>query len=153
MAVDNYVQVDPNSTGLKIDTEDLTVNGNEVQRQRIVLVPGTLPQGCSIYHKVSAASTNAANVKATPGQIYGWRIFNNGGYPVYVKLHNSAGTPTAGAGVVQTIGVQAGLSDAVFLPIGLAFATGIAVSIVKNIADSDATAVALNDCVVDLFYA
>lgn len=153
MAVDGFVQVDPQSTGLKIDTEDLTVGANEVQRQRIVLVPGTLPQGCLIYHKVSAASTNAASAKAAPGNVYGWRIYNNAGAPRYVKLHNTAGTPTPGAGVAQTIGIQAGQSDDYFLPVGIAFSTGIGISIVAGIADSDATAVALNDCVVDLFYA
>jgi hypothetical protein len=153
MATNSYVQVDTDGAGKRIDTEDLTVAGNEVQRQRVVLVPGTLPQGCSTYHAVSAATTNAANVKASPGQVYGWRIFNNGQYPVYVKLHNNAGVPTPGAGVAQTIGIQAGESDDYFLPAGIAFATGIAISIVKGIADNDATAVALNDCVVDLFYA
>jgi len=155
MATDSYVRVDADGSGKKIDTEDLTLGANEVQRQRVILAPGTLPQGCSVYHKVAAATTNAANIKAGPGQVYGWRIFNNstGYYPIFVKLHNNAGSPTAGAGVVQSIGVQAGVSDDFFLPTGIAFDTGIAISIVKGIADTDATAVALNDCVVDLFYA
>lgn len=153
MATDSYVQVDVDAAGKKIDAEDITVGANEVQRQRIILVPGATPHGCSIYHKVSAATTNAANVKASPGQIYGWRIFNNAAYPVYVKLHNTAGTPTPGSGVVQSIGVQAGLSDGEFFPVGLAFDTGVGISIVQGISDSDATAVALSDCVVDLFYA
>jgi hypothetical protein len=34
---DNYVQVSPNSTGLRIDTSELTVGSNVVERQRIVL--------------------------------------------------------------------------------------------------------------------
>jgi hypothetical protein len=154
MATDSFVQVDTDGLGKKIDAEDVTIGANEVQRQRVVLVPGTLPQGCSIYHVVSAATTNAANIKAAPGQVYGWRIFNLSPsyYPIYVKLHNTAGTPTAGSGVVETIGVQAGVSDAFFLPTGSAFATGIGISIVKGIADNDATAVAANDCVVDIFY-
>jgi hypothetical protein len=146
---DTYVQVDADGSGKKIYAQD---DGSGVLKQGVILMPGAMPDGCSIYHKVSAASTNAANVKAAPGQVYGWRIFNNTGYPVYVKLHNTAGAPTAGAGVVQTIGVQAGESDDDFILTGLAFPTGIGITIVKGIADNDATAVALNDCVVDLFY-
>jgi hypothetical protein len=154
MATDSFVQVDTDGIGKKIDAEDVTIGANEVQRQRVVLVPGTLPQGCAIFHLVAAATTNTNNIKASPGQVYGWRIFNASGgfYPVYIKLHNTAGTPTAGAGVVETIGVQAGVADDFFLPVGIAFAAGIGISIVKGIADSDNNAVALNDCVVDIFY-
>src|SRR4029077_13506671 len=116
MSSDSFVRLPVDQVGKKIDTEDLTIGANEVQRQRVILVPGQLPQGCSIYHVVSAATTNGANVKASPRQVYGWRVYNNAGYPVYVKLHNTAGTPTAGAGVAQSIGCEAGLPDGEFIP-------------------------------------
>lgn len=108
--------------------------------------------GCSNYHVVSAASANAANIKASAGQVYGIDVYNNAAYPVYVKLHNTAGTPTPGAGVVRTVGVQSGARARVEFPTGLAFATGIGISIVKDIADAGATAVAASDCCVDLEY-
>jgi len=152
MSANSYVQVDTDGAGKKVDTEDLTVSGNDVFRQRVILVPGSQPQGCQDYHAVAAASTNVASVKASAGQLYGWKVFNNAAYPIYVKLHNTATAPTAGAGVVQTIAVQAGESEAFFLPTGIAFAIGIGISIVKGIADSDATAVAASDGVVDLFF-
>ena len=106
--------------------------------------------GCSIHHAVSAGSTNALNVKASAGQIYGISISNRAAYPVYLKLHNDAGVPTPGAGVVYTVGVQAGADRHLSFPSGLAFATGIARSIVKLLPDNDATAVIANDCVVDI---
>jgi hypothetical protein len=107
--------------------------------------------GCSNYHAVSLGSTNAANIKATPGQVYGVHVYNNASYPVYVKLYNVAGAPTVGTStVVKTIGVQAGTSRDVLIPLGEAFATGIGVSITKGIADNDATAVLASDCVIDI---
>lgn len=153
MATDGFVQVDPNSTGLKIDTEDRTIGANEVQRQRMVLVPGSLPQGCLVYHLVAASGTNAHNVKATPGQFYGYRAYNAAGYQIFIKLHNTAATPTPGAGVAETIGLQAGLPDKDFNPLGEAFDTGIGFSVVKGIADSDTTGVAAGDCSIDFFFA
>jgi hypothetical protein len=111
------------------------------------------PGGYTIKHAVSAATTNATSVKASAGQVYGWSVYNNAAYPVYLKLHNTAGTPTAGSGVVLTIGIQAGTRDSIFNTHGISFGTGIGFTIVKDIADSGTTAVAASDCVVDLFYA
>ena len=150
---ESYVQVPPNSSGDKIATEQQTINSQTVQLQRFILHPGTDPLGASIYHAVALGGGDAANVKASPGNIYGWRVSNRAGYPVYIKLHNTAGTPTPGTGVAQTIGVQAGLDDGDEYPTGLAFPTGIGISIVKGIADNDSTAVTAGDCVVDLFFA
>lgn len=109
--------------------------------------------GVSNLHLVSAGSTNANNVKASAGQVYGWNIFNNAAYPIYVKFYNTAGTPTPGTGVVHTIGVQAGTHVFGEVPSGMAFSTGIGLSITKGIADADATAVLASDCVVDIKYA
>ena len=108
--------------------------------------------GCLDYHVVSAGSTNAANIKASAGQIYGWHIFNNAAYPVYVKFYNTAGTPTPGTGVLKTIGIQSGTHVDHSQTMGIAFGTGIGISITKGIADADATAVLASDCVVDIEY-
>lgn len=105
--------------------------------------------GCSVTHLVSGASTNATGIKASAGQVYSIDVFNAAAYPIYVKLHNVAVAPTAGAGVVRTIGVQSDTGRTVLLQ-GQAFATGIGVTITKLLADSDTTAVASGDCVVDV---
>lgn len=136
------------STGL-VSVDDnagsLTVDGNV----------GTLPitsGGCSISHLVSAATTNATNAKASAGQVYGWNIFNTNAAIRYVKLHNTAGTPTAGTAVVMTIGVPATGGNNIMLPHGIAFGTGIAFTTVTGAADSDATAVGANDLIIDLHF-
>lgn len=107
---------------------------------------------CLTNHKVSAGSTNATSAKATPGLLVGVRVFNLAAYPIYVKFHNVAGAPTPGVGVVYTVGVQSGVCRDVLIPGGRYFDTGIAYSIVKGIADADATAVLASDCVVDVEY-
>lgn len=37
MTTDSYIQVPPNSSGSKVDTSELTVNSQTVERQRIVI--------------------------------------------------------------------------------------------------------------------
>jgi hypothetical protein len=108
--------------------------------------------GCSKFHLVSAATTNLTNVKASAGQLFGWRAFNTNAATRYIKLHNTAGTPTAGAGVVETIAVPGGGGSNGLFDTGVAFSTGIGLSMVTGIADADTTAVGASDLVVDLYF-
>jgi hypothetical protein len=122
------------------------------------VLTGNVPQGGGTempsltYHKVSAASNNAANIKPSAGVVTGWKIYNNSGAALYVKLFNKATTPVPGTDTPQqTIGVDAGESDLI-TSAGYTYAAGIGIAIVKNIGDADNTSVAANDCVVDIFY-
>lgn len=106
-----------------------------------------------VYHKVAGASTNVATIKASPGTVIGWKIYNNAPYPVYIKLFNKAGTPVLGSDMPQqTIGVDAGMTAELAISGGLSYSAGIGVAVTKNLADADATAVAAGDCVMDIFY-
>lgn len=112
--------------------------------------PTTLPEVVT-HHVVLAASTNAANIKASSALFRSLTGFNFAIYPVKVCLHNTASTPTAGAGVVWAQVVQAGAPVNVRVPgAGRLFAAGLGVTVVKvggasDIADAAATATALND--------
>jgi hypothetical protein len=107
----------------------------------------------STKHFVAAATTNPTSVKAGAGTLKGFYVFNKSAVPVYLKFHNTAGAPTAGAGIVMTYGIQAGTSSRVILPEGgIAFGTGIAFTLVTGIADTDATATAANDAAGEIFY-
>ena len=108
--------------------------------------------GLSKYHAVCAASTNAATIKASAGAILAIRAFNAADYPIFFKFHNTAGAPTAGVGVVEAVGVQAGTQIVHQFHAGDLFTIGLGITIVKGIADADATPVALNDGVIDVFY-
>jgi hypothetical protein len=110
-------------------------------------VPSALP-----YHVVAAASQNAANIKPSAGVVRKVSVFCLADYPIYVKFHNTAVAPTPGVAVAWTVAVQAGQSRDVVPPGGAAFSSGIGITIVKGIANADATALVASDCVVDVFY-
>lgn len=104
-------------------------------------------------HIVSAASTNATVVKASPGRVIGWCLANTNAAYRYVKLHNQTTSPTAGTGVVRTIALPPNNSVTFTIEGGIAFTTGIGLTIVTGSADADNTAVGVGDVVGDLFFA
>jgi len=104
-------------------------------------------------HLISAGTTNATVVKASAGRLLGWAITNSSAAWKYVKLHNQATSPTAGTGVVQTIGVPPNGVREFASEGGIAFSTGIAFTTVTGIADADTTAVTASDLAIDIFYA
>lgn len=107
----------------------------------------------STSHLVTAASDNATSVKASAGKLRGIQVFSRATYPIYVKFHNTAGTPTAGSGVVYAVGVQAGTQVNFLLPgNGRSFAAGIGMTVVKDIADNGTTAVAASDALIEVLY-
>lgn len=110
--------------------------------------------GASVRHIVAAAGTNATNVKASSARLYGWQFANTTASWRYVKLHNTAGAPTAGSGVIMTIGIPPNGQNSLFIDTGVAsFATGLAFTIVTGAADTDATGATANDVVGTLFFA
>lgn len=141
----------PGTVSLVLDGESQG-GSPEVFRERVIPCAGA-SGGSSYYHKVAAGSGDAASIKASAGQLYGVHVFNNAGYPVFVKFYDTASAPTVGTTtVVFVTGVQAGQARDVVIPAGLAFTSGIGIAIVKGIADSDATSVAASDCVVSVAY-
>lgn len=110
--------------------------------------------GSSALHLVSAATTNPTVVKASAGKVLGWSLSNTTAAWVYVKLHNQTTAPTAGTGVVRTIGIPPNGNSEFFSEGGaFTFATGIALTTVTGAADADATAVGLNAIVGELVWA
>lgn len=107
----------------------------------------------STYHKISAASTNADAVKASPGVVTGYFLVNTAAAFSYVKLYNKASSPTVGTDTPRCVfGIPAASSANLNIDPPVAFETGIAIAIVTGIADSDATAVAANAVAVTLYY-
>jgi hypothetical protein len=114
---------------------------------------GSSTGAASGTHLVSANTTNATIVKNSAGRVLGWFFINTNAAIRYVKLHNQTTTPTAGTGVVRTIGVPANGVARFSLEGGIAFSTGIGLTTVTGAADADNTAVGLNDIIGDIFFA
>lgn len=94
----------------------------------------------------SAATTNAANVKATAGLVFNISVMNTSAATKYVRLYNKATAPTVGTDVpVMVIAVPATSSKEITINYGLKFATGIGYSITNAAGATDATAVAAGD--------
>ena len=106
----------------------------------------------SYFDLVSAASTNPTVIKASAGTVNGWYIYNSNVSARKVAFHDIATTPTAGTGVVMSLVIPPLSAANVSLPDGITFTTGIAITTVTGLADSNSTAVALNDLVINIFY-
>lgn len=108
--------------------------------------------GATVFHLASAGSTNATNIKASAGKVTGWYIYNSNAAARKVAFHNTAGTPTAGASVYFSLMIPPSSGANCPFPEGIDFATGIAITTVTGLADSDSAAVAANDLIINIFY-
>jgi hypothetical protein len=116
-------------------------------------IDATSSIGASTYRVISAASTNAANIKATPGKIVGFNLLNLAATARYVKFYNKATAPIPGTDSPQeTVLVPAGGQVMIDRAFGTLYSVGIGVSINGGALDTDATAVAANDVILELFY-
>lgn len=113
--------------------------------------------GATMYRLLSAASTNANNIKASAGKIYKIWVTNTNAAVRYVKIYNTATAPTAGAGTpILTLAVPGNTAGggAVFDAgdVGANFSTGIGITITTGAADADTGAVAANEIIVHVLY-
>lgn len=108
---------------------------------------------CSIHHVVAAATTNASIVKASAGRVLGYCLSNTTAAWQFVKLHNITTAPTAGAGVVMTVGIPPNGKAECAIAQGIGFGVGIGRTIVTGSADADATATTVGAVVGDIFFA
>ncbi len=100
----------------------------------------TNPNGTT-YNGVTTASTNAAVVKASAGNLYELTISNPTATPAFVKLYNKATAPTVGTDV-PVLTIPAAANSVVQFDLGQVgkrFATGIGIATTGAIAATDTT--------------
>jgi len=112
----------------------------------VAATPRANANGATSTRIQSANTTNAANLKASAGNLVNVDLFNVAAYDVFVKFYNKATSPTVGTDTpVWTIPLKAGTGFSREFEQGKSFATGIGYAITKLIADSDTTNVAAGD--------
>lgn len=104
-----------------------------------------IAQATATCYITSAASTNATNCKASPGNIYAIQLTNTTTTNYFLRLYNASGTPTCSSatGFVETLpalGATAngGINGRV-VPPGEAFDTGIAFCLTGGGSSTDNT--------------
>lgn len=97
---------------------------------------------------VSAATTNATSVKASPGKIYSLNLHNYNAAARTFKLYDKAEAPTVGTDVPSVQVTIAAAGDAhLTWPNGLDFNAGIAYAMTTEATITGTTAVGANDIV------
>lgn len=112
--------------------------------------------GWTSHKLVSAATTNATSLKASPGQIGYIFCSNVNAAQRYLKLYNKASAPSVGSDTpVHTLiipGNTAGAGHSLPVPAGIEFTTGIAYALTTEATDAGTTGVALSEIVVNIGY-
>ncbi len=110
--------------------------------------------GASIYsvNSSGAANQDAAAIKGSAGQVYGYSLFNTTASARYVKLYNLASGATSASTPVIRIFLPAGGGANSPVVGGIAFGTGISIRITTGAADNDAGACSANDVLANVWY-
>lgn len=108
----------------------------------------------TVYTVNSAASTNAATIKASAGNLYHFTAMNASAATKYVRFFNKASNPTMGTDVpIAVVAIPATSSKEMNWIIPIRFSTGIAVAITGGAAATDSTNVAAGDVQLLVSYA
>ncbi len=116
----------------------------------VSIIP-TTTGGPTLYRIMSAANTNAQLLNSGNRQVYGWYFVNNSSTAKFVKFYDKASSPTVGTDTpaftltIPSPGSANGAGTNIAFPSGIPFTLGIGLAITGAIADSDTTAVGLND--------
>lgn len=114
----------------------------------------TTSSATTLYTVNSAASTNAASIKATGANLYGISVMNTSAATKYVRLFNLTVAPTVGTSVpIMVVAVPATSSKEIQYVPAVRFGTGLSVAITGGAAATDSTAVAAGDVQLLVSYA
>lgn len=108
----------------------------------------------TLYTVNSAATTNAANIKATAANLYGISAMNTSASTKYVRFYSKATAPTVGTDVpIMVVAIPATSSKEIEYVPALRIVTGLGVAITGGAAATDTTAVAAGDVQLLVSYA
>lgn len=113
----------------------------------ITTIPGTSSEGgLKVFRVFSPAGSPAMTVKAEAGRLYSFNLCNTAGASRFVRFYN---TPTAQAGSTPVyagpVVVSAGSCQQFTTSFGLAFPSGISMSITAAMGDMDTSPITTGD--------
>jgi len=120
----------------------------------ISLYGGPSVSATTPYSYISAGSANQDSqvVKALPGQLYGYDLFNNAAAVRYVRIYDKATPPTSADTPVRRLELPAGGGAVRLYGNGLNFNAGIAFRITTGPTDGDTGTCVASDVYVNLDY-
>lgn len=103
----------------------------------------TTPGSATFYSLTSAATNNAAVIKASAGALFELCVFNSTAAAIWVRLYNKATTPSpAGDTAIVVIPVAAGaFVNAQFGAVGKRFSAGISIATTAAAGNNDNTSI------------
>lgn len=109
--------------------------------------------GCDLYRSLDLDETEE-QVKATPGQVYGYYFYNASAGVRHLKLYDAtAANVTVGTTTPKgTFPLPAGAAANVGFAHPIQFSTAITIAATTGVADNDTGAPAANDVIVNLLY-
>jgi hypothetical protein len=159
LVIDNYEQRVQVSTGEgdQIGAKSLGVNVLNAPTV-IPAVTSAANSGVTLNHKlISAANTNPTLVVAGTHRLLGGSVSNMSAAVKFLKFYNKVTAPTVGTDTpMQTIALQPNttysLMELMSCAVGALFGVGIGYGITGLAADSDTTAVAAGDVIINILY-
>ncbi len=125
--------------------------GDGTQARMVVAMERlTVAGGASTFKAVSAATTNAAVIKASAAILYGIQITNTSLTQRTVKLYSQAAAPSGTDVPAMTLVVPAGQAIDVSRSRGVAFPAGLAIAISASPLDNVLSAVGAGDVILNL---
>lgn len=136
-----------------VDEGDIGAARITLDRKQIMALYAHTAGGYTPGMLISAATTNATNVKASAGKLGFCVVTNINAAVRYLKFYNTAAAPTVGTDVPVLVfaipGATTGGGIAVPIPPqGLNFTTGLSFALTTGVATADTGAVAANELVV-----
>jgi hypothetical protein len=152
------VTIANDSTGVVAATQSGTWTvqpGNTANSTPWLVTPSPATSGgLSLYSVNSSGASNqdAAAIKGSAGQIYGYSFFNTTASARYVKLYNVASGATSASTPIFRALVPAGGGANVDIPMGIICNTGISIRLTTGAADSDTGSCSANDVLANVWY-
>jgi len=145
-------------------TAGFVFNGTTWDRQRgdtsgtdVIMGVRATAGGLTQFRRLATADTNLAVVKATAGRVYSYVISNTTASAKFVRLYNKATAPVPASDnglILRTIMVPANGVAQHQVMAGLGgFTAGIAIDATGAVGDTDATALAASDLIIQIDYA